>query len=506
MPAPRIAVLALAVLAACGGPPEPRRVDVVLIVVDTLRADHVFDDGAVATPRIDELARDGVAFPRAFSHTSWTLPSHTALFSSRHPHESGVLLNAQRVPDDLPLLAEWMAERGYRTEAVVSLCSLIPSGDLMRLDRGFDAFDDRMQRVMNPAERAIGHALDAVGRVAVDGRPFFLFAHFADPHQPYTAHGTASLPAEVLLGGDRVGSVPNLAGFAPFREMLTLQPGDNALRVRADVPFTLRYVGAEHAGEPLEVRYETHVGGVEREAVLVNPTGAPIDATVEAWAWDDVDPEEARRRYRLEVEYLDRYVGELLDDLRARGLYDDALIVLTSDHGEGLGEHGLLDHGLNCFDEQLHVPLIVKLPAGNPGRAALERNAAGIARHVDVAPTILQAVDLPVLPGARGTSLLEEGADRVLLAETHALAVEDYFALRDERYKLCYGAQSDRFVLFDLAADPHEEHPIADVDPERFGPWMERLRAIAARAPDSADIDRETDPETHARLKAMGYF
>jgi arylsulfatase A-like enzyme len=90
-----------------------------------------------------------VTFREAFVHTSWTLPSHTALFSSRPPHKTGVILNAQRVPADLPLLAEWLAGRGYATDAVVSLCSLIPAGELNRLDRGFEHFDDRMERVMN---------------------------------------------------------------------------------------------------------------------------------------------------------------------------------------------------------------------------------------------------------------------------------------------------------------------------------------------------------------------
>jgi arylsulfatase A-like enzyme len=506
---PRRSVLLaiLLALAACGRDSAPRP-NVILIVIDTLRADHVFDaDGSVATPRIDELARDGVAFPLAFSHTSWTLPSHAALFSSRPPSETGVLINAQRVPDDLPLLAEWMSGRGYRTEAVVSLCSLIPAGELVRLDRGFEAFDSSMERVMNPAARAIEHAHAAVERVAADARPFFLFAHFADPHQPYTAHGTVELPAEVRFGGAVVGAVPNLAGFAPFAGTLELAPGDNALEVRADAPFTLRYVGATTAaGERLETRFNGHEPGVERAAVLVNPTDAPLVASVELWAWDDCTGAEARRRYRLEVEYLDRYVGELLDDLRARGLYDDALIVFTADHGEGLGEHGLLDHGLNVFDEQIHVPLIVKLPAGDAGgRAALARSAAGLARHVDVVPTILQVVDLPMLPGATGLSLLEDG-ERIGLAEMHALSAEDNFALRDARWKLFYGRTSGRFVLFDLAADPDEMRPIADVDPARFGAWMERLRTVAKRSPDAKDVDRDADEETRARMKAMGYF
>lgn len=497
---------ALGLLASCGGDGVAERPHVVLIVIDTLRADHVFDDtGAIDTPNLDLFAADGVSFERAFSHTSWTLPSHTALFSSRHPYQTGVVLNAQRVPEDLPLLAEWLAQRGFVTEAVVSLCSLIPTDDISRLDRGFDRFDARMQRVLNPADLALENMRQALDRLQASSRPFFLFAHFADPHQPYRAHGTQGYPAEVTFGGEVVGRVDNLAGFAPFRADLSLTPGENRLDLRAERPFSIKYAGVVAAGERLDPAYDSVDAALEHTMTVENPHPEPVEAQVEVWAWDSPDEAEARRRYALEVAFLDRHVGMLLDDLRARGLYDDALIVLTSDHGEGLGEHGLIDHGLNCFDEQLHVPLIVKLPAGHSGRGDLASAAAGLVRHVDVAPTILQVLDLPALPGGEGVSLLES-ADRVLLAETHALSIDDHFAMRDERWKLLYSPTSDRFLLFDLQADPTEQDPIAAVDEEEFGEWMARLREAASSSPDAGDIDREVDAETRAKLEAMGYF
>jgi arylsulfatase A-like enzyme len=495
-------------LAGCQGD-AGRGTDVVLIVVDTLRADHVIDPatGAVHAhlPRFAELARDGVVFPRAFSHTSWTLPAHTALFSSRYPHQTRVILNAQEVPEDLPLLAEWLAGRGYATEAVVSLCSLIPAGELNRLDRGFQRFDDRMQRVLNQAELASAHAREALARMAEAGGPFFLFAHFADPHQPYKAHGTLTLPADVLHGERVLGQVPNLAGFAPFVGEVELAPGENRLAVRAESPLTVKYVGATLRGARLETRFDDVHPAQEVSVVIVNPGAQAETAEVELWAWDAPDEAESRRRYALEVRYLDQYLGELLDDLRARGLYEDALVILTADHGEGLGEHGLLDHGQNCFDELLHVPLIVKLPQNHAGRASLEHSAAGLARHVDLVPTILDVLDMPALPGSQGHSLLS-AVERELLAETHSLTVDDHYALRDERYKLCYAPDPALFVLYDLVSDPEEARPILEIDPERFGVWMERLREVAAAAPDARDIDRAADPETRARLKAMGYF
>ena len=495
-------------LAACGGGGEAPTTNVVLIVVDTLRADYVFDaDGSIDTPNIDLLAADGVAFKRAFSHTSWTLPSHTALFSSKHPYQTGVLLNAQEVPEDLPLLAEWLGDRGYTTEAVVSLCSLIPTGDLNRLDRGFERFDSRMERVLNPADLVVPNVLEALDRVEADPRPFFLFAHFADPHMPYRSHGTATHPAEVSFGGEVVGEVPNLAGFAPYEGTLRLAPGENTFTVRGDRLFAVRYVGVSVQGERLDPVYNNAASMNEHEVTITNESGEPVDAEVDIWAWDTPDDAEAARRYALEVSFMDVHVGRILDDLRARGLYDDALIVLTADHGEGLGEHGLIDHGTNCFDELLHVPLIIKPPAGGRGhldRAGLDASAQGLARHVDIVPTILHVLDLPALPDYEGVSLFES-AERVLLAETHAVAFEDYFALRDERWKLFYSPGPDRFLLFDLEADPGEANPLK-ADEERFGEWKARLRDVASRSLDADDIDRTVDPETMARLQAMGYF
>ena len=125
-----LALGGLLVLAGCGGGEgdAPRkRPSVVLIVVDTLRADAVLDPrGQCDTPNIDALARDGVAFERAFSHAPMTLPSHTALFSSRPPFETGVFNNWQPVREDLPLLAQWLEEYGYQTHAVISLGTLDP--------------------------------------------------------------------------------------------------------------------------------------------------------------------------------------------------------------------------------------------------------------------------------------------------------------------------------------------------------------------------------------------
>ncbi len=496
----------LFIVASCSDGPPSTGHDVVLIVVDTLRGDHVHGENRpVATPRLDELAREGIAFPLAFSHTSWTLPSHTALFSSRYPRDTGVLLNGQVVPEDLPLLAEWMRSHGYRTEAVVSLCSLIPTGEVNRLDRGFDHFDDRMRRVLNPADLALEHMRASLDRLEGSEEPFFLFAHYADPHAPYRAHGTSELPADVLLNGEAVGGVDNLAGFAPFEATLTLAPGENRLVVRSSTPFTVKYVSVDGPSGRLPVEFDDIHLVQESEVLIDNAATQPVDVAVELWAWDTPEPDEARRRYALEVGFLDGYVGGLIDELKRRGLYEDTLIVLTADHGEGLGEHGLLDHGLNLFDELLHVPLIIKPPAGHEAWELLRARADRIASHVDLAPTILNVLELPALPGQVGTSLLEPG-DGVHFAEAHALAIDDYFALRDERWKMLYAPATDRFVLFDVQADPRESRNLFKEHGDELQAWQARLRELAEGAPDAADIDRDLDPETMARMRAMGYF
>ncbi len=483
------------------------RPNVVLIVVDTLRADAVVDDdGNSPLPGIGRLARDGVVFTRCFSHASLTLPSHASLFSSRPPHEHGVANNAANPVDGLPLVAEALGRAGYTTGSVVSIASLRDVRHV-RLARGFD--------VRFPCDWNIAWADDAALRterlLACVGtaRPLFLFVHLADPHEPYRPHdGGAGAEADLSWNGTPLGRWP-LSTPERFQRNLPLSPGANRFAVEADVPFVVYDLRCRVDGELVPVAFEE--GGrrepARRAVVRIdNATGAARAAQLDVWAFDRLDADEARARYAREVEYTDAHVESLLAELDRRGLYDSSLIVFTSDHGEALGDHDLIGHGRNLFDELLHVPLIVKPPRGHPwgpGEGAGPRVDARFVRHVDVVPTLLELLELPALPGQRGVSLLGSDADgeRVLVAETHSAG--RYLCLRDERFKLVLHAETGAFTMYDLAEDPGET---ADVFARCSGlrpGWPDRLRAhleeSLGHAPAPVDAARRRE------LEALGY-
>lgn len=484
--------LTSALLWSCGGAAEPRpsaaaqSPDVVWISIDALRADHA------ATPALERLAAAGRRFSGLFVHAPSSFPSHAALFTARPPLETGVLAGRRELDEGLPLFAEWLAEHGYRTAAVLGLGELWPAEAGTGLERGFERVL-RTEREVADAADVLAGALEQLERLGT-GSPRFLFVHFADPHPPHRAHGTSAETAEVLVDGETQFSIPVLEdGW--WEGDLRLPPGDHVVSVKSILPLAVRRL---RATLPLDDGGEFFVEAAPGARDLVIHNVGPADQIfrVELWAHDLPDPATAPARYRLEVEHADRAVGKLLDELERRGLYDPALVLLTSGHGQALGEHGEVGEGASLYDELLHVPWILKLPAGHPRGAELAGAGDRLVRAIDVAPTVLDLLGLPGLPGQSGTSLLAD-APRVLFAETHPPAAEsDLYCMRDEAFKLVLHGPAGRFELFDLARDPGE---MRDVFAERQGEradWQQVLAGAARRwrelaaAPGAGQVDR----------------
>ncbi|MEM7310797.1 MAG: sulfatase, partial [Planctomycetota bacterium] len=377
----------------------PRLSSVVLIVVDTLRADAL---GRGRTPNLDALATDGVRFARCFSHAPMTLPAHASLFSSRLPYESGALTNGDRVDPELPLLAERLRDAGFATAASVSIGAL-EAGPGRQLNRGFDWYSSSPWALSwaDGAQRSILTALGELGAA----RPAFLFAHYSDPHEPFRDH-TGDAALSISLDGALVGTA-SLSHAQQWGDAIQLTPGEHRFDLRASVPFSLRTfecrglgVDIESSFDPADERANRRV--TSTEITVRVPGDAPANAALRVWASDLASKADAVGRYRDEVAYVDRFIGALLDELRARGLYEDSLIVFTSDHGEALGEHDWMYHAENVYDELLHVPLVIKLPAGDGREELLARHRDRLVRHSDVAPTLLELLGLPGLPSQRG--------------------------------------------------------------------------------------------------------
>lgn len=498
--------LLVALVWACDGArARSVRPNIVLVVVDTLRGDHADPEQAKArTPAIDGLARDGVRFERAFAHSPATLPSHAALFSARPPSETSVRTNGQPVPKDLELLAQWLAQHGYATHAAVSLASMWPSSDRRGLDRGFQRYDKGRYSTTRGDE--IVHTLDTTLEQLAGEQPFFLFAHFSDPHEPYDAHGTVERFAELAFEGRSLGSLCVSESTQTRRELM-LPPGTHPLAIHASSDFELRSLEFAAPGVDLSwqiVEGALHAAQSRLIVAVTNPAPAPVASTLTLWVHDAVPEDEIPLRYRGEVEFADRCIGELLGALKRRGMYDSSIVVLTADHGEGLGEHSTWGHIVHLYDELLHVPLVIKLPSTLPGREPLQASRKRLVRLIDVAPTLLDLVDLPPLPDQKGVSLLQTGVERVLFAQTQrADGSGELFCARDDRFKLIYVPAEDRFEMYDVVADPLELGDVYATRGKERLEWCDALRALAART--RRDGERQVDPEARARLEALGY-
>jgi arylsulfatase A-like enzyme len=294
------AVAAAAAFWMWRGQPARSGVDgpIILISIDTLRADRLpaYGSTATRTPNIDRLVADGVLFEQAYAHSPQTLPSHTSILSGELPFEHGVRDNIGfNVKDGQRFLQTALHDRGFATAGFVSSYVLRHQ---LGINQGFDLYDDEMPPAA--ADKPLGQVqrpgADTVAAAMrwVDGRPnpkFFLFTHIYEPHRPYT-------PPE------------RFAAAGP---------------------------------------------------------------------------------YNGEVEYADEIVGTLLDHLRAKGLYERATIVLLSDHGEGLGDHGEDEHGMFLYRETVQVPLVIKLP----GETHAGKRVAAQVQHIDLVPTILDLAGAP---------------------------------------------------------------------------------------------------------------
>ncbi len=329
----RAALWALLLAAACA-PSEPSGRAVVLVSIDTLRADalSIYGNPRATTPQIDRLAERGVRFTSAIAPSPWTLPSHASMLTALEP---GVVTLTERdhLPETAVTLAERLREAGFATGAAVNFPFLT---EKYGMAQGFEEFAHVRPRTSAP--RLVGHAIDFLERHR--GRDQFFFLHLYDVHAPYTQPQPWT---------------------HRFTEGLDIAP-DRA------IPFLQ------------QLRFHEHL----KLGELPNLT----------WL---------RARYEAGAARVDAELGRLFAALRELGLFDDALVIVTSDHGEAFFERGVfVGHGLFLYDTELRVPLIVKFP----GSELAGRSVSSLVGLIDVTPTILDVMRVPQTPEPQGTSLL----------------------------------------------------------------------------------------------------
>ena len=410
---------------------SPRH-SVILITIDTLRADHVGCYGAqmVKTPTLDSLARDGVVFERAISQVPLTWPSHAVILTGTYPFQNGVQdFTGQPLAPQFRSVAQAFKQSGYSTGAVVSAFVLDRTWGLAR---GFDFYDDAFSAktfetkesglVDRRAGESVAHAIAWLRKN--QRRPFFLWLHLYDPHSPY------------------------------------------------DPP------------EPYRTDYRTHL-------------------------------------YDGEIAYADHELGNVISWLKQNHIYDSSLIVALSDHGESLGEHGEEEHGFFIYNATVHVPLIVKPPAGSGIQAGRRGEPVETAA---VAPTLLELAELedskdsirlqfqsqPLLRSAQ-----DKNSDQAETKKIQAYS-ETFYPFSSFGWSPLHALESSRFhfieapnaELYDLEADPGETRNILAQEPATVAVLQEELRTRLAGNPfaRSGEGPSNLSADAQAKLRALGYF
>ncbi|MFQ5840176.1 MAG: sulfatase [Candidatus Methylomirabilales bacterium] len=418
--------------AAAGAGAADARPNLILIVVDTLRADRVSAYGySRRTPAMDRLAQDGTLFVNAIAQASWTKPSFASFFTSLYPSGHQTYRKLDVLPDRVLTLAETLAAGGYYTAAFLNNPNVSPA---FNFQQGFLEYHYL-------APRYFFYATESISRLALYGglrlvrerflsrwkypehyywdarkvtdraiswfkdqppQPFFLLLHYMDPHDPYFVH-----------------------------------------------PYNGQGVARVHTPHP--------------------------------------DPAQAERLSALydgEVAFLDEHLGRLFAFLRHARLYDGSVIVLTSDHGEEFYEHEGWWHGTTLYDEQIRIPLIIKPSGGSANGRRVEEQV----RSIDVAPTLLEAASVPVSSAMQGQSLLGSARPGVeaVFAEVD-FEGNSVRAIRRRDWKLIQANPGNPrglspVELYRLERDPGERQDLAADEPERARELVELLNRLAVEA------------------------
>jgi arylsulfatase A-like enzyme len=460
-------VAAIALTAGCGPrgetprPPE-RKLDVVLISLDTYRWDALGLNGGrprPKTPSLDRFGSQAVNFTHLFVQVPHTLTSHASMLTGLYPDVHGALDNKSPLPPTIPTLAEVLGDSGYQTTGFVS-CTWLK--EKFGLSRGFDRYEvmsnlDHYTFAAEINERAF-EVLES-RRTATDAerrRPLFLFLHYYDAHSDVAQDLPYWSPEEY-----RDGAGPADGRFCDPEDRCATEYLLAADRLDRDVP-------------PEEI-------------------------------------EDIRTLYDAGVSYLDHQLGLLFEELQRQGYYDDALIVVTADHGEEFREHGRFIHA-QIYDETMRVPLLIRFPGGEHGG----RTVSTLAETTDLLPTILEV--LAVAPPAlvQGTSLLPalsgEGSRREVISQSKGGSRN--YALRTRAHKLIHNFASGKTELYDLRSDPAEQVDLSAREPETARRLTRRLirritenRRLARQlAADRPQAETELTAEETARLKALGYL
>ncbi|MBN1826178.1 MAG: sulfatase [Candidatus Eisenbacteria bacterium] len=448
-------VLLVGIALACAGKPGEKARGVLLVTIDTCRADRIgaYGNGAACTPTLDRLAREGAQFADCFVQVPTTLSSHATILTSLYPRTHGVPRNGFTLGEDVRTVTQVFAERGFRTAAFVGAFPLSRS---FGLDRGFEVYDDDTES--RPEGGELERSADRVTERAVEwlagvgDEPFFLWVHYFDPHWPYA-------PPEPYGRVRRPPSTP-------------YDPAD------LDDVMAIRFGRVPFGGDDLEAFFAAYDG---------------------------------------EIAFVDRNLDRLLDAVpeKRRG---DLLTVVTGDHGEGFGEHRYwFDHGDFLWESSIHVPLILHAPLLIGGGRLVEGpvrlldlaptilEAAGIG-----APGHYEGESLmPALSGRLDSRIVISEASKPWNVEMRGEYRNAYKSksVRTDRWKYMVTPYQGKTELYDLEEDPREGRNLIHREQEEAERLSKTLLDwIHQKDPRVEAEDLTADDEIREKLKSLGYF
>ena len=445
-----------------GAPPSPSPtvrsgsgLNVLLVTIDTLRADHLGAYGyrRKTSPNLDAFARQAALFARAYTYWPKTRGSMVIMLTGRRPSQNGYNKSYPMLVGFNPTLASVLREAGYETSAVVDNPNVAAQWGY---GKGFDDFRETWEEKGLRSEMDRARAITDAGKrflAAAHDRPFLLWLHYVNPHAPYTP----------------------------------------------PPPFDTAFLDADARSGPLLPVVPGYHGGIPRQWAVAGQDRAGYYVA----------------QYDGEVAAVDREVGEVIDALRRSLAAARTVVVVTSDHGESLGEHDYyFDHGEDLFEPSLAVPMIVLVPGAPAGQ-----RVDALASTLDIVPTILDAVKVSYPPELAGRSLLPALHGRPLPGGERLFAQNErnLSATFDRRYKLVATPQDDRlrYAFYDREADPAETRDASAARPDVLREQRRTLDAFLAAADaewtrtrrllEGAPAASRLTPEACEKLKALGY-
>ncbi len=446
--------------------------NIIMVMIDTLRADCLgcYGNTSGNTPNIDEIAAQGVTIQRVISAAPWTQPSIASFFSSLYPGVHKVVNYAQAFnatfrgkakvvvfDDSFETLAESLQVRGYATAAFVANPFILSEYGFAQ---GFDHFDSRFANNTTPGRVVNDAAVEWIQQRDVD-KPFFAYLHYMDPHGPYDAEAQFLNP---LLDG--IEQMPNKTTltdkqFESLKYLLNLPKGYLADKERHD----------------------------------------RLNHYREYWM----------ARYQAGVRQADHHLGGLAAKLSELGLWEDAYIIITSDHGEALCEHDLWEHGWSVHHTDAHIPMVLRWPTGLPSGVRVQK----MLRSIDLMPTILDHLGLTGPAGMQGTTMAPFFENRPPSTTLDAF-IESVKMGQEQKgiyvgnFKLMTTPATRWMGLYDIDVDPYEQHNLLGQYPQRVNELksllQQQLTINQSRAQGFIPATANLTKEQRDRLRSLGYI